>query len=212
MKGVDSIMLWKKRSKEEREYRHYSWIRAVYYVYLLISIWDLLIFLAGLTSILSRPASETVIMDSGSHLWFYILDGSFARFPKEFLPFTVDTATVNGQVFAASFILLTLVSEKVPLLFILWKGYRILRIMRHSYSPFMPEIAGHICWIGRTALFIGFFKKLILQGGMSLIIDHDFMFENPMEISWILTGLILLLVSDIYKRGCALQKEVDETL
>lgn len=212
MKGAEHIMLFKKRSKEELEYRHFSWIRTFYYMYLFLFIWNFLANLIGLVSILSRPASETEIMDSGSHLWFYFLDGLYVQFPKEFLPFPVDTATVNGQVFAASYLLLILASYKLPMLFILWKGFCILRVMRHSYSPFMPEIARHICWIGRIALFIGFFEKLIVQAGMALIMYNKFVFENPMEISWILTGLILLLVSDIYKRGCALQKEVDETL
>ncbi len=205
-------MLFKKKSEKERNDRHFTLTRILYYLYMIATVYNVLEGLAGLISVLSRPAAETPIMDSGTHLWFYIIEGIFIRFPKEYLPFVTDAAAVNGKVFAASFLLLNFISYELPMLFILWKGYRILRVMKRSYSPFVPEIAGHICWIGRTALFIGFFKKMIQQGGMSLIFVHDFWFENPTEVSWVLAGLILLLVSDIFKRGCALQQEVDETL
>ena len=205
-------MLFKRKSEEERSERHFTLTRRIYYIYILVTVYDLFMYLAGLVSVLSRPAAQTEIMDTGTHLWFYIMDGNFVRFPKEYLPFEVDAPSVDGKLFAAAFLLLTFIANKLPIFFIVWKGYRILRAMKRSYTPFVPEIAGHICWIGRTALFIGLFGNLTIQGGMSLVFQHKFGFMNPTEVSWTLAGLILLLVSDIFKRGCTLQKEVDETL
>lgn len=158
-------MLFKRKSEEERSERHFTLTRRIYYIYILVTVYDLFMYLAGLVSVLSRPAAQTEIMDTGTHLWFYTLGGNFVRFPKEYLPFEVDAPSVDGKLFAAAFLLLTFIAHKLPIFFIVWKGYRILRAMKRSYTPFVPEIAEHICWIGRTALFIGLFGNLTIQGG-----------------------------------------------
>ena len=168
-------MLFKRKSEEERSERHFTLTRRIYYIYIFVTVYDLFMYLAGLVSVLSRPAAQTEIMDTGTHLWFYIMDGNFVRFPKEYLPFEVDAPSVDGKLFAAAFLLLTFIANKLPIFFIVWKGYRILRAMKRSYTPFVPEIAEHICWIGRTALFIGLFGKMTIQGvirrGCTVMVD-----------------------------------------
>lgn len=200
----------KKKSGKELEEQHFTWAMIFSYMYIFGTAAAVLISLGSMIFLLIHPDVPEV-RDAGNEFQIYVLLGDIPLgFDKEILPFA-DIADVD-QRFAMTYLALNLAVCGLPLLFIAWKGYRILHIMESSWSPFVPEIAAHICWIGRAALFIGLFSKFIIQAGMSAVIYHMFYFCNPFEMPWILAGLILLLVSDIFRKGCILQKEADETL
>lgn len=205
------MALFKKRNGAEREYQHFTWTMILFYMYIVGIAERLLMSLANLIFICIRPAAQTAVISTESGLRFYFLSG-YAQLRRETVPIITDASAINGKIFAVTFLVLDLIAHQLPLILIAWKGCQILHIMKHSHSPFVPEVAEHICWIGRISLFTGLFGKFIIQAGMSAMIDHRFWFENPFELPWILAGLILLLVSDIFKKGCILQKEADETL
>lgn len=205
------MALFSKTTESKRRDRHFTWTLILCGMYLVGTVGKALFNLVDLIAICIRSAAETVVIKTTEGLRFDLLSG-YAQLRRETMPLTTDVSDINGKVFAVTFLLLCLIAYNLPLLFIAWKGCQILYTMEHSWSPFVPEIAEHICWIGRTSLFIGLFHKLIIQIGMSAVIDHRISFNNPTELAWILAGVILLLVSDIFKKGCILQKEVDETL
>lgn len=211
-RGRENLMtLSKKKSEAETRDRHFIWTKFFCYMYFVWAALHVLFGLAGLTVILPHPVSQEVLLDSQSPLGADLLN-RYVPLIKEYLPFA-DASEFNGKLFSSAFLFLCLIAYDLPILFIAWKGCRILHIMEHHpWSPFIPEIAEQIRWIGKVSLFIGLFGKFIIQVGMGAIIYHIFFFQNPMKMSWILTGLILLLVSDIFNKGCALQKEADETL
>ena len=37
-------------------------------------------------------------------------------------------------------------------------------------------------------------------------------FVNPYDLNWIVTGLLVLILSDVFYKGCLLQQDADETL
>lgn len=210
-KGVAFMTMFHRNTENAWRDRHFFWTLVLCVMYMIGVAGNALSGLANLIAVCIRPAAETVVIKTAEGLRFDLLDG-YAQLRRETAPLMTDSSDINGKVFAVAFLLLNLIAYNLPLLFIAWKGFQILHTMKHSWSPFVPEIAEHICWIGRTSLFIGLFHKLSIQVGMSAVIDHKVHFENPYELSWILAGVILLLVSDIFKKGCILQKEVDETL
>lgn len=61
-------------------------------------------------------------------------------------------------------------------------------------------------------LLMGLLGRLIFQASMNIINFRALNFENPWEFHWILSGVITILLADIFERGCRLQQEVDETL
>lgn len=205
------MTLFKKDAESDWKELHFRWGWVLCYIYFIGTALSLLVCLTSLISICIRPAAQTEIIRTAGGLRFDLITG-YAQLRQETLPLTTDVSAINGKLFAVTFLVLSLAAYDLPLFFIAWKGYRILRTLKHSHSPFVPEIAKHIGWIGRTSLFIGLFKKLIIQVGMSAVIEHQVYFENPYEMPWLLAGVILLLVSDIFKKGCILQKESDETL
>ena len=91
-------------------------------------------------------------------------------------------------------------------------GQKVLKVISRSHSPFLPEAAKLIKKMGGVMIFLGIGTLLIVQVGMNLINFHRLQFENPWEFSWLLAGVITLLLADIFARGCALQEEVDETI
>lgn len=205
------MALFSRTTENKRRDRHFTWTLILCCMYLVGTVGKALSHLVDLIAICIRPAAETVLIKTTEGLRFDLLSG-YAQLRRETMPLTTDVSDINGKVFAVTFLLLCLIAYDLPLLFIAWKGCQILYTMEHSWSPFVPEIAEHICWIGRISLFIGLCHKLIIQIVMSAVIDHRISFHNPYELAWILAGVILLLVSDIFKKGCILQKEVDETL
>lgn len=205
------MTLFKKNVDNKWKDQHFTWTLILCCMYMVGTAGKVLLHLADLISICLRPAAETVVRSTTEGLRFDLLAG-YAQLTRDYLPIMTDASEINGKVFAVAYLALCLIAYDLPLLFIAWKGYQILHTMERSWSPFVPEIAEHICWIGRISLFIGLFKKIIIKGGMSAIIDHKLFSGDIFDTAWILAGLILLLVSDIFKKGCSLQKEVDETL
>ena len=54
--------------------------------------------------------------------------------------------------------------------------------------------------------------KAGLSGGGQYGRFWELFFENPIQWKEVFFAVLLLLLADIYKRGCALQQESDETL
>lgn len=210
------MALFKKRSESNVKDRHFTWAMILCMIYCVGAAGSLLAGVIGLISICIQPAEQIEIISTASGLRFNLLIG-YAQLRRETMPFAADVSEINGKLFAITFIILSILVYNLPLCFIAWKSYRILHTMNHSWSPFVPEIAEHIRWIGRISIVRGLLSRLIMQVGMSLVIEHRFYFEaegdiTVFEMPWILAGVVILLVSDIFKKGCVLQKEVDETL
>lgn len=87
-----------------------------------------------------------------------------------------------------------------------------MRTIQNSHSPFVPAIVRNTKRVGIALILLGVLGELVLQGGMSLAAYHVLSVTNPFEFAWIFSGIIVLLVSDIFDRGCELQQFSDETL
>lgn len=118
----------------------------------------------------------------------------------------------NAQLFALSACILLFITEILPFILILYFGRKILKVITRSYTPFTAETANLIRRIGVILILKGALATLILQSGMNLINFKRVMFNNPLELSWLLAGTMTLMLADIFEKGCSLQQEVDETL
>lgn len=197
------------KNMNEKEQLHYDGSQILLVLFGIGVAAELLIVLASLVSICVHPAAQTVVSDTGTGLQFDLLLGH-ANLSAEYLP--TDYAAVNGKLFAVTYLLLGIIADKLPRFFILIIAGRMLERIGKSYSPFIPEVADDIRWVGRITICVGLFRKLILQTGISILVYRQVYFNNPIDFMWVLVGLIILLVGDIFRRGCILQKDADETL
>lgn len=119
---------------------------------------------------------------------------------------------IDGKKMALVCISTDIFTSKIPyLLIIILLTVIVYKSMKY-YSPFITEIMLYTKMIGIILLYIGIFQRLIDQTFLSKLIFSKLYFKNPIQWEYIITGFLLILLSDILKKGCKLQKEADETL
>lgn len=145
---------------------------------------------------------------------FYI-DGplGYIRLPFNYLAITAsDFPIENAKLFAVSLALLFMIAIDLPILFMLIQACRLLREITSSYTPFTEKTTKLIRSVGIIMLLRGFLGILILQMGINLINFHRIGCDNPFDVTWILIGLFVLILADVFYKGCLLQQDADETL
>lgn len=197
------------RNMNEKEQLHYDGSMILLVLFGIWLVESLLVLTISLISIYIHPAAQTVVTDTGAGLRFDLLIG-YAQLSAQHLP--VDYAQMDGKLFAISFLVLSLITDKLPLLAIWRYTYTMMKLIGKTHSPFVPKAADCMAWIGRIILCMGVLRNLLMQAGISLVVYHQLYLNNPIEFLWIFLGLIILLISDIFKRGCVLQQDADETL
>lgn len=155
------------------------------------------------------PDASINLVNTGNS---YFAQGLLGTMDISFKELCFNSNVTNSKLFLISFCIVEFLVHSLPLLFIMLTGRRLLTSLSHSHSPFTAETTACIKRIGLIMLFMGLLSKLIFQASMNIINLHNLNFENPWEFHWILSGVITILLADIFERGCHLQQEVDETL
>lgn len=118
----------------------------------------------------------------------------------------------NEYVFIRSVIIGNLVTSSLPLFIILIYGQKMLNVITNENSPFVLNMPIYIKNIGIILIIMGFVEKLINQLIINYASFHKLYFNNPIEFKWIISGLLFILLSEIFQKGVYLQKMDDETL
>ena len=152
------------------------------------------------------------MLDTGSAFqvtapWGGVIRMSYLEFPGRFYQILPD-----GVTFLFVVTLTGILTRTVPYLLIVCFLMRILRSIAKAHTPFLPKAANSIRYIGYCFLVMGLLGKLIYQSVISVAVFGELFFENPIQWKEVFFAVLLLLLADIYKRGCALQQESDETL
>ncbi|MGO5053309.1 hypothetical protein ACTQ6A_12470 [Lachnospiraceae bacterium LCP25S3_G4] len=167
------------------------------YVIAVCSIINIMISIINMIYLGFQPTSEIQITHMAND--YYYLD-FFIGSGTSIIGNVIGGMTViNPKVFSIAFIIQQLIMVDIPFLLVLNYLRKMIKAIGASYSAFIPESvmytkkAGNILFIvGMIGFFIGGL------GGSALI--------------WVFAGTILLLFSSIFKRGCSLQQDVDETI
>lgn len=152
------------------------------------------------------------MVDTGSAFqvrapWGGVMRMSYLEFPDRFYQELPD-----GRTFLFTFVLVAILTRTLPYLLIVCFLMRILRSIAKAHTPFLPKAVDSIRYIGYCFLVMGLLGKLIYQSVISVAVFGELFFENPIQWKEVFFAVLLLLLADIYKRGCALQQESDETL
>lgn len=131
----------------------------------------------------------------------------YREFPGRFYQTLPD-----GGIFLFVVTLTGILTRTVPYLLIVCFLMQILRSIAKAHTPFLPKAADSIRYMGYCFLAMGLLGKLVYQVAVSTAVFGELFFENPIQWKEVFFAVLLLLLADIYKRGCALQQESDETL
>ena len=160
-------------------------------------------------------SSESAIKIATTDFGRLYVDGYFGyiRMPLESLSITTaDFPIENPKLFAVSLTLLIFITSKLPILFIVIQACRLLREITSSYTPFTEKTTRLIRSVGTIMLLKRLLGTFILQMGINLINFHRRWFNNPFDFTWIVIGLFVLVLADVFSKGYVLQQESDETL
>lgn len=118
----------------------------------------------------------------------------------------------NERMLAVTSAVIILITQVIPVILILAAGIKALRLLLISYSPFVSRMP---VWFRRLGVFMILFG-ILGKSAMQILINYinfgRLFFENPLQYEWIIMGLLLLILSDVFRIGNKLQIDSDETL
>ena len=197
--------------KDSDTVSHYNWVYFFSCV-LLIGLCLSLVWTGAVIIYFGIHPGEIRVLDTGSAFqvtapWGGVIRMSYLEFPGRFYQTLPD-----GVTFLFVVTLTGILTRTLPYLLIVCFLMRILRSIAKAHTPFLPKAADSIRYIGYCFLVMGLLGKLIYQSVISVAVFGELFFENPIQWKEVFFAVLLLLLADIYKRGCALQQESDETL
>lgn len=189
--------------------KHLSTTKFFFFLILLIISIQTFALLANMIYFSTIPASSLNVISTD---FVYHLDGYIGTMNLSYDKICANLPVENPRLFALSACILIFITEFLPMILILILGQKLLKTMTQAYTPFTVTTTQLIIKIGIILILKGSLACLIIQAGMNIINFHRFELKNPIELNWLLAGVITLMLADIFEKGCALQQEVDETL
>ena len=178
------------------------------YFFLLLLIVEILIYIPFLLNSLFSSQAADIINTGFSYRFDLPIGFGEINFNNLYLGKEIN----NSSLFIFSSILAGIITSRIPMILILVYGIKIVRAFTTFETPFSPKIPIYIRNIGNIFIVIGFLGKLVMQLLINLITFNKVYFNNPIDIKFLIIGVIVILLSDIFKRGVILQQNDDETL
>lgn len=205
-----------KNIEDKLEIKHLSLARGLLDLVLIGVGCQALICLANLlrfifTAVADIPLSihNNVLTLSG---WLLDLDMTTRDFGME----AGQTLTpVNAKVYALTLLSLLFLLQIVPIFLSLLFGHQLLSNIYRSYTPFTSTAVRLLKRIGAAMILLGLVSRLLQQSLMCFIAFHSgfgFNFPQSFSFAWLLQGVIILALAEVFNRGRRLQTESDETL
>lgn len=205
MEGGDLML--KSENVEKRERIYYKWCTVLVLVFecfaaagVLISIIDLIRVAAASLDV---AAAET----------YYGTQYFTVTMTYEYTPVKgYITEDLNLKVFETVWIIVQLFSSQIPYLILFDSVRRMLRRIGTGHSPLNPDAVPCIQMAGAAMIFLSVCKGLIEQLVMGMVIYGHVVISNPVSMTGLFGGLLILVFAGIYRRGCRLQQDADETI
>lgn len=118
----------------------------------------------------------------------------------------------SARTFIMTHNVIGLLTHELPIFIILLLAWKILKQVTEDYTPFNETISKRLHMIGTIIILMGVFSRLIMQLGMSTIVLNRVYVMNPLQIGYVLIGLLVYILADIFSYGSWLQKEQDELI
>lgn len=167
----------------------------------------------AIVNVIYAGVQPDITITTGGGYYEFDLPLGICRMGQEYLP--AGTQIPDNKTVCIGFLLSAVVFDFVPMLFVLNLIRKILRTFDKSHSPFVPETVVYVKKAGKILILIGVFSELAMKSIVWFLVFHNlspFALPGDMQTPWIFAGVIVLLVSDIFRRGCELQQFSDETL
>lgn len=197
----------KPENLEKREGTYYKWCIVLVFVFeflaaagVLISVFDLIRVIAA--------APDTVAAEEINGAISFTVTMTYEYTPvKGYI-----TEDLNLKVFETVWIIVQLFSSQIPYLILFDSVRRMLRRIGTGHSPLNPDAVPCIQMAGAAMIFLSVCKGLIEQLVMGMVIYGHVVISNPVSMTGLFGGLLILVFAGIYRRGCRLQQDADETI
>lgn len=197
------------QQSNHQKQKHHALCKLILFLYALYLCFMIACSVCNLIFLCCSPTDSISVIDTGNGVKIQLLFG-FLRLSEGYLP--PDYMNTSAQLLGIPMTILNILLEYLPQVVICVQLQKIFRKLKMTSTPFFPEIVSYINRIAYSMLFLGLFSQFLLQTIVFQIAYQTFYFNNPLRFSWVLAGCISLLLADIFRRGCVLQKESDETL
>jgi len=150
------------------------------------------------------------------------IEGNYTKFVNSDLRFTrislgneiINPKTDFPKSLPSTFAGLYFISAlmQLPIILIFWWAYGIFKELSIGRTPFVTLIYFKVKKIGIATILFGVFFNIVYSILLQVFVIGSAGFTNPINFYLILTGIILLIVSEVLEYGQRLQSEIDETL
>lgn len=173
-------------------------------------------FLTGISAVLSvvdfirvvfLTPQDLWIGEIGNYLYFSVTNGYSYTPIGGHIP-----DGLNPKTFAAVWIAVQFLTSMLPYLIFFESIRRMLCKIAEGHSPLNIAAVRDIKTAGAAMVYVAVCRGIIEQAVMGLVIYGRVIISNPISIPGLFGGLLILLFAGIYRRGCALQQDADETI
>ncbi len=197
----------KPENLEKRERMYYKGCMVLVIVFECLAGLAALLSVVDLARTAAAPPDAAVVEEIRGTLYFsvtmtYSYTPVGGHIPENFNPKVFETAWIAVQLFAG----------QIPYLIFFGAIRRMLREIGAGHSPLNPGAVRYIRTAGAALVFLSVCEGLIEQLVMGAVIYGRAVISNPFSILGLFGGLLILLFAGIYRRGCLLQQEADETI
>ncbi|HIW20420.1 MAG TPA: DUF2975 domain-containing protein [Candidatus Dorea intestinavium] len=160
------------------------------------------------------PYSSMSIVNTG---YSYKMDelAGHLNLSFSFLGIIDDPLISNARVFSISFGITYLLLRSFPQIIMLLIGYKTIKNLTKTYTPFTKKVIKLLRSLAWVMIGFGLFSQLIMQIIVTLINFHTMPNTDlvaMIEWGYVMSGVLILVISETYQKGYDLQEEVDTLL
>lgn len=200
--------------REKWEMPHYYICELFVKIAMACFIVQLLWLAAGIIYVGVHPVSDIdMTFIAGNELRINLPVG-YVRLSAAYLP-EGNMEIMNEKVLCLGVFIISIITKVIPMLLIMNYIRKMLKTISGSHSPFVKDVVEYIQKAGKLLVIVGVFSRSLLKVSVQLLACRQvdsLSLPGDLQVEWILAGVLVLLLGDIFRRGCELQKFSDETI
>lgn len=200
--------------REKGEMPHYNVCEIFVKMAMAFFILQLLWLAASIIYVGVHPVSELdMTFKAGNELRINLPVG-YVRLSAAYLP-EGNMEIMNEKVLCLGVLIMSIITNVIPMLLIMNYIRKMLKTISGSHSPFVNEVVEYIQKAGKLLVIVGVFSRSLLKVSVQMLASRQIdslSLPGDLQVEWIFAGVLVLLIGDIFCRGCKLQEFSDETI
>ncbi|MDO5294097.1 MAG: DUF2975 domain-containing protein [bacterium] len=180
------------------------------YVFLALTLASIFVSFLNVIGAAVKSTNElNVKYEAGSWQYEEAFIGS-SNISNSMVPY--EKGEFSSRSFMIAMNIMKILAERLPVLLILIFLRQLLLVIRKDYTPFKENCVKWVRIIGIVMILQGVFGNLLIQAGISTVVFHSLVIYNPLNLTNVFVGMLILVLAEIFQYGSVLQEEQDTTL